>query len=91
MAKECLRCGVGDNITRDHVVPRATLKQILGRDKYPKFSAESRYVNIQPLCSECNNLKGNRTCDYRDHNKAGDLQMLLHRWGILTLIDFEDI
>ena len=48
----CLRCGVLDDLTVDHVIP-------LGR------GGSNAIENIQPLCSECNSIKGCETTDYR--------------------------
>jgi 5-methylcytosine-specific restriction endonuclease McrA len=56
----CLRCG-SPEITRDHIVPRS------------RGGKNDRW-NLQPLCGECNRLKGSLVRDYRDPS-------LLHRLG----------
>jgi 5-methylcytosine-specific restriction endonuclease McrA len=48
----CLRCGVVEDLTVDHIVPLS-------------LSGSNTIENIQPLCSECNGIKGCETTDYR--------------------------
>lgn len=78
----CLRCGVDENITRDHVVPKSVLRLLLDLDEYQRFSAQARYVNIQPLCSGCNNLKGWKAIDYRPRDEHELLLVLLEEWEL---------
>lgn len=80
--KRCLRCGTGENITRDHVCSRVLLKCHLTRDQYARFSAEARDINIQPLCRQCNNAKGGDAVDYRGIDERVTLLLLLDRWGL---------
>ena len=47
-----LRCGHLDDLTVDHVVPLA-------------LGGSNLIENIQPLCSECNGIKGCGVDDYR--------------------------
>jgi 5-methylcytosine-specific restriction endonuclease McrA len=49
----CLRCGVADDLTVDHVIPLS-----LGRS--------NTIENIQSLCAACNGIKGCETMDYRN-------------------------
>lgn len=53
----CLRCGSGDDITADHVVPVA-------------YGGHSNIDNIQPLCRSCNSWKGIQYIDYRTDYRA---------------------
>lgn len=80
--RRCLRCGTTKNITRDHVVSRVLLRRVLTRDDYQRFSTESRDVNIQPLCRQCNNEKGGGAVDYRDMEDYVRLLLLLDRWNL---------
>jgi 5-methylcytosine-specific restriction endonuclease McrA len=50
----CLACGKAEpgDLTVDHVIP-------LGR------GGSNTIENVQPLCSECNGIKGCETTDYR--------------------------
>ena len=54
----CLCCGSKKNIQVDHVVPRSVSPELALKIK-----------NLQPLCRECNSLKGTETIDYRDAEK----------------------
>lgn len=55
-ADHCLRCGSTENLTRDHVIPRARLD---GRN--PLGGS-----NMQTLCASCNVWKSSRVLDYRN-------------------------
>lgn len=48
----CLACGATEDLSADHVLP-------LG------LGGSNAIANIQPLCAECNNLKGAAVRDYR--------------------------
>jgi 5-methylcytosine-specific restriction endonuclease McrA len=48
----CLRCGVVEDLTVDHIVPLA-------------LGGSNAIENIQPLCHDCNGIKGCETTDYR--------------------------
>ncbi|QWT30007.1 HNH endonuclease [Streptomyces phage TunaTartare] len=53
--KLCLKCGVTEKLTIDHIVPLS-----LGGD--------NQFENLQILCHSCNSSKQNRSCaDYRPH------------------------
>lgn len=80
--KVCLACGSDENITRDHVASRVMLKQHLDRDEYQQFSVESRDINIQPLCRDCNNEKGGDSIDYRGIEDRIGLLLLLDKWNL---------
>jgi 5-methylcytosine-specific restriction endonuclease McrA len=47
-----LRCGVVEDLTVDHIVPLA-------------LGGSNAIENIQPLCHDCNGIKGCETTDYR--------------------------
>lgn len=53
----CLCCGSKEEIQVDHVKPRS---------RHPELAL--KIINLQPLCKECNLLKGVNTIDYRDEN-----------------------
>ena len=84
-----MRCKASGTTTRDHVVPRVLLKLQLSRDEYHRWSTEARYVNIQPLCADCNGLKGGRAADYRTVEEHAELLDLIAKWGIK--VEWEDI
>ena len=48
----CLRCGRRDQLTVDHIVPRAR-------------GGTSTLDNLQTLCRQCNGTKGECVTDYR--------------------------
>jgi 5-methylcytosine-specific restriction endonuclease McrA len=48
----CLRCGQVADLTVDHVIPLS-------------IGGSNTVENVQPLCSECNGIKGCETMDYR--------------------------
>ena len=48
----CLKCGATNDLTIDHIVPRA-------------FGGASRISNLQTLCRPCNSAKGATIADYR--------------------------
>jgi 5-methylcytosine-specific restriction endonuclease McrA len=48
----CLRCGSSGDLTVDHIVPLA-------------LGGSNTIENVQPLCSECNGIKGCEIMDYR--------------------------
>jgi 5-methylcytosine-specific restriction endonuclease McrA len=94
MSRACLRCGATDRpITRDHVVPRVALRMAFAGmpGEYARFCALVRKVNIQALCSFCNNLKGDRACDYRDDERRELLVKYLVDFGLQDSIRFEVI
>lgn len=66
--KRCLKCGTTNDLTRDHVVPRAVLKCILTRDQYDEFTSNTSRIalNFQVLCTTCNQDKGTDIIDYRE-------------------------
>src|SRR3990167_11470530 len=49
---KCLACGSEENLTLDHIIPRAR-------------GGPNNRNNLQLLCRPCNEAKGNRTIDYR--------------------------
>lgn len=65
MGDKCLRCG-GKPVTRDHIVPLAR-----GGLNHPS--------NLQPLCTKCNNKKGDAIMDYRS---AEQRAAILERWPL---------
>jgi 5-methylcytosine-specific restriction endonuclease McrA len=48
----CLRCGVTEGLSVDHVIPLSC-------------GGVNTVENLQPLCRECNSLKGSEIRDYR--------------------------
>jgi 5-methylcytosine-specific restriction endonuclease McrA len=48
----CLACGSSGDLTVDHVIPLS-------------LGGTNTIENIQPLCSECNGIKGCEVIDYR--------------------------
>ncbi len=53
--RQYLCCGSKKNLHIDHVIPRSVSPELALKVK-----------NLQPLCEECNLLKGVSTIDYRD-------------------------
>lgn len=49
---ECLKCHATKLIQKDHVVPLS-------------LGGPDDVMNVQPLCKDCNNEKGNTYADYR--------------------------
>lgn len=78
----CLRCGSTEDITRDHVISRVSLRDKLPWKDYQRWGTIARKVNIQKLCRDCNNLKGHRNIDYRTDERHGQLMDLLEEWGL---------
>jgi len=60
LGEACLRCGVRERITWDHVIPLA------------RGGAHSP-LNIQPLCRPCNETKQARDFDYRTDEQRASL------------------
>lgn len=88
----CLSCErVTDKMTKDHVVPRVVLRDVLGMIRYAKFCSSVRSINIQPLCSDCNSRKGNRVIDWRSQFHRDRLKSRLKQWGISDQIEFERV
>jgi 5-methylcytosine-specific restriction endonuclease McrA len=56
----CLRCGAkpAAGLTVDHIVPLA-------------LGGSNTIDNVQPLCSECNGIKGSESTDYRSEAGSG--------------------
>ena len=48
----CLRCGAEEDLTLDHILPRAK-------------GGTSGYDNLQTLCEPCNAAKADRSMSYR--------------------------
>lgn len=46
---KCLKCGAKDGLTIDHIVPRSK-------------GGDNSKDNLQTLCEQCNNEKGNKNC-----------------------------
>ena len=87
----CLSCERKvEKLTKDHVVPRVVLRDILGMLRYARFCSSVRSLNIQPLCSDCNSRKGNRTIDWRTQYEHDVLRNRLKQWGIIEAVNFED-
>lgn len=57
--KQCLKCGNTFGIEVDHIKPVY---------KYPSLRLDLN--NLQPLCGECNSVKGLRTEDYRKRKQT---------------------
>jgi 5-methylcytosine-specific restriction endonuclease McrA len=92
--RRCLRCGTTEGqITRDHVVPRIVLRMAFAEmpGEYARFCATVRKINIQPLCNFCNNLKGDRACDYREDERRDKLVQALIEFGLEKSVVFEVI
>ena len=49
---KCLKCGTTNNLTLDHIKPKA-------------HGGTSRKSNLQTLCFKCNNKKADTEVDYR--------------------------
>jgi len=88
MARRCAWCGVLDNITNDHVVSRLQLRLALGRERYQDFCADVRKLNLQPLCSFCNNEKSDRSVDLRDPELQIRLRTKLREYGIDDVVEW---
>lgn len=85
----CLACRQEvDKITKDHVVPRVILRDLMPLPRYARFCAAARKTNLQPLCADCNGRKANRIIDYREQYRADQLKALLKNWGLQ--VEFED-
>ena len=85
----CLACEEEvEKITKDHVVPRVVLRDMMTIGRYARFCATARKTNIQPLCAPCNGKKANRVIDYRPQHKADELKSLLKNWNLK--VEFED-
>lgn len=82
MSRRCLWCGDTENITRDHVVSRVTLRLALGQEEYQRFCAKVRKINIQDLCGLDNNAKGDKSSDLRDDLRADLLREYLVEFGL---------
>ena len=80
--RKCLWCGANDNITRDHVVSRMTLRLALGQEDYARFCALVRKINIQDTCGPCNNYKGDRSAELRKDDRAWMLEEYLREFGL---------
>lgn len=50
----CVRCGVAESLTKDHIIPRSQ-------------DGADTIDNLQPLCKPCNSQKSDKTIDYRDN------------------------
>lgn len=87
--KICLACGKQqEKLTKDHVVPRVVLRDLMGVVRYSRFCSVARKVNLQPLCGPCNGRKGSRVIDYREQFRHDELRSLLKNWNIK--VKFED-
>ncbi|UZV41096.1 5-methylcytosine-specific restriction endonuclease [Vibrio phage vB_VpaM_R16F] len=64
--RKCLCCGSKHQLHIDHVIPRSVNPELALKIK-----------NLQPLCKECNTLKGTWTIDYRDENLHKSRKKLL--------------
>lgn len=85
----CLACGEAqDKITKDHVVPRVVLRDLMPLTRYARFCAAARKINLQPLCAPCNGKKASRVIDYRPQYRHDQLRALIKNWGLD--IEFED-
>jgi 5-methylcytosine-specific restriction endonuclease McrA len=88
--RRCLWCGSPDQLTRDHVVARVQLKLALGQDRYHRYCATTRKLNIMTLCTTCNNDKGDRNCDLRDADTQQRLIQTLRDYGIDDVIEWSE-
>lgn len=88
--RRCLRCGAVDNLTRDHVASRVQLRLALGQDEYARFCSKVRKLNIQRLCTQCNNDKGDKSCDLRSKEIRDRLLEAIDEFGIADKIDWSD-
>ena len=52
LGDKCLKCGTGENIVIDHIVPVSN-------------GGGNDIENLQPLCKKCNHSKFTKTIDYR--------------------------
>jgi len=85
----CLACNEEvEKITKDHVVPRVVLRDMMSLARYARFCATARKRNIQPLCAPCNGKKANRVIDYREQYRSDELRSLLKNWNLK--VKFED-
>lgn len=91
--RQCLRCGTTEDLTRDHVIPKAVLKRILTRDEYEHFSQKTGRpgLNIQVLCAECNQDKGCTTIDYREPTITDRLRSWLEEHYGVILVNFNTV
>jgi 5-methylcytosine-specific restriction endonuclease McrA len=51
----CATCGIGEDITRDHITPLVS-------------GGDDSITNLQPLCRRCNSMKGIQDNDYHPFN-----------------------
>jgi 5-methylcytosine-specific restriction endonuclease McrA len=85
----CVSCKVtAGKITKDHVIPRVVLRDLMSMSRRARFCSAARKLNLQPMCAPCNGRKAGRVIDFRVQRRRDELRALVKNWGLP--VEFED-